>query len=31
MPSALISLHDGTNAGVRMVRVDPHAEKRFAW
>ena len=28
MPSALISLYDGTNAGVRMVRVDPDAESR---
>jgi len=27
MPAALISLYDGTNAGVRMVRVDPEAEE----
>ncbi|MEX1309775.1 MAG: hypothetical protein AB1Z65_05095 [Candidatus Sulfomarinibacteraceae bacterium] len=28
MPSALISLYEGTNAGVRMVRVGPDAETR---
>lgn len=27
MPAALISLYEGTNAGVRMVRVDPDAER----
>ena len=27
MPSALIGLFDGTNAGVRMVRVDPDADR----
>lgn len=26
MPAALISLYDGTNVGVRMVRVDPSAD-----
>jgi len=28
MPAALISLYEGTNLGVRMVRVDPDADKR---
>lgn len=27
MPAALVSLYDGTNAGVRMVRIDPDAEE----
>jgi NADPH-dependent curcumin reductase CurA len=27
MPAALISLFEGTNAGVRMVRVDPEADR----
>ena len=26
MPAALISLYEGSNAGVRMVRVDPGAD-----
>jgi NADPH-dependent curcumin reductase CurA len=30
MPAALISLYEGTNAGVRMVRIDPDAERRPA-
>jgi NADPH-dependent curcumin reductase CurA len=28
MPAALISLYEGTNTGVRMIRVDPNADKR---
>jgi hypothetical protein len=28
MPSVLISLYEGTDAGVRMVRVDPETEDR---
>jgi NADPH-dependent curcumin reductase CurA len=27
MPAALISLYEGTNCGVRMVRVDPDADR----
>ena len=27
MPAALISLYDGTNVGVRMVRIDPAADR----
>lgn len=27
MPDALISLYDGTNAGVKMVRIDPAADR----
>ncbi len=27
MPTALISLYEGTNAGVRMVRIDPDADR----
>jgi len=30
MPAALISLYEGTNAGVRMVRIDPDADRRPA-
>ena len=30
MPGALISLYEGTNVGVRMVRIDPGAERRTA-
>lgn len=29
MPKALISLYDGTNCGVRFVRIDPHADQQY--